>query len=203
MRCRQKVGTSPVPAAPCSHPSPPIAPSVSARGCPGFPWLDERFHPFPSTPTFPLLFPEPTTPGPIPHPARLPPATTTKSKSLFLAPRTVVHTAPHQYSRLSRASASLPWPLHVIPSADTKTEIHPSTRAKRPTELRLLRVSCRNWARLERPHISTAFIWRPPRCFPRRSCRPGPFDITQGAPPHSTLRPPPSSRRPTMPPIYR
>lgn len=136
---------------------PPIAPSVSAHGCPG---LDE-FHPFPSTPTFPLLFPEPTTPGPIPHPARLPPATTTKSKSLFLAPRTVVHTAPHRYSRLSRASASLPWPLHVIPSADTKIEIHPSTispRTKRPTEPRLIRVSCRNWARLERPHISTAVI---------------------------------------------
>lgn len=125
MRCRQKVGTSPVPAAPCSHPSPPIAPSVSARGCPGFPWLDERFHPFPSTPTFPLLFPEPTTPGPIPHPARLPPATTTKSKSLFLAPRIAVHTAPHQYSRLSRASTSLPWPLHVIPSADTKNRNPP------------------------------------------------------------------------------
>lgn len=153
---RQKVGTSPVPAAPCSHP-PPHRPE---RLRPRLPWLDE-FHPFPSTPTFPLLFPEPTTPGPIPHPARLPPATTTKSKSLFLAPRTVVHTAPHRYSRLSRASASLPWPLHVIPSADTKIEIHPSTispRTKRPTEPRLIRVSCRNWARLERPHISAAVI---------------------------------------------
>lgn len=138
----------------------PPSPHRPERLRPRLPWLDE-FHPFPSTPTFPLLFPEPTTPGPIPHPARLPPATTTKSKSLFLAPRTGVHTAPHRYSRLSRASASLPWPLHVIPSADTKIEIHPSTispRTKRPTEPRLIRVSCRNWARLERPHISTAVI---------------------------------------------
>lgn len=39
---------------------PPIAPSVSAHGCPG---LDE-FHPFPSTPTLPSSFPRTDHPGP-------------------------------------------------------------------------------------------------------------------------------------------
>lgn len=158
MRCRQKVGTSPVPAAPCSHP-PPIAPSVSARGCPGL-----MRGSILSLQRQPSLFFSPNRPPraqfPIP-PVSLPPPPRNRNPFFSRLEPSSTYTAPHRYSRLSRASASLPWPLHVIPSADTKIEIHPSNtspRTKRPTEPRLIRVSCRNWARLERPHISTAVI---------------------------------------------
>ena len=121
-----EVGTSPVPAVPCSHPSPsPASPPAVALAWARWAWRFPSFPftslPFPVNANLPSSFPRTEHAGPNLHPARFLSAATKSHLSRL-------ETSPSFRGDLHRfrVYSAHPLAVHLIPGADSKIETLPS-----------------------------------------------------------------------------